>query len=752
MNPDPNPVVKSVSSPKLTHKPIQPFSEDVSTEFTKQQEFEYNNNKKYLVQCIFSSTELLSKLFDYLNDYSDAAPYLWTNAHFTKNDEDKNVIKEPRLFVLDTELDIDVERDHMDDVSSKIGEISSRILRSKLSKVIRHLQALLNRVEDTSSKVLITGDLNAGKSTLCNSLVRRKILPEDQQPCTEVFCEVLDSSVNGNQEAVHAIAHNCTYSVSDPKTYTVFPISALQTLVYETDNWGMLKVYIDDGRPACESLLHNGIMDVALIDAPGLNTDSMKTTSVFACQEEIDVIVFVVNAENHFTLSATEFLRNASVEKSHIFIVVNKFDNIRDKQRCKRIILSQIEGLSRETYNEADDLIHFISCKSLQQDADSDFGKEQKQAFSTMESALRSFILENRSKSKLAPVRKYLMNLTADCLLISEKNLERLELFAEKLSETIDKAKPQLEETESNRSQVLSETEELVESTVNDVSKHTRVVLQDALDSLDTCAHIKYPGFLFAYQYALQVRDNMRSYLQEKLILCEDFSREQTTATVQRIHSTTLKYFPNFLAPRFKAKNMFAKTHKLQLQKHFVFDIDILDFIDLDVTERIGTWGASLSTLGLLLGRYLLSYASVTGVALPVISSLQNINPARLFIPVAGLSIAAFLAYIIHDIPRALPMKLSRKIHRSLRRSDFTHNTSVWLSLETRKVLGFPLEELRRLFQQQHKQQTQRLEEATRDTRMCKYARDFFTDMKNRATNMERRLSNIQLEGCIIKY
>jgi mitofusin len=29
----------------------------------------------------------------------------------------------------------------------------------------------------------------------------------------------------------------------------------------------------------------------------------MKTTALFSKQEEIDVIVFIVNAENHFTLS-----------------------------------------------------------------------------------------------------------------------------------------------------------------------------------------------------------------------------------------------------------------------------------------------------------------------------------------------------------------------------------------------------------------------------------------------------------------
>jgi mitofusin len=46
-----------------------------------------------------------------------------------------------------------------------------------------------------------------------------------------------------------------------------------------------------------------GVVDISLIDSPGLNIDGVKTMALFAQQEEIDVVVFVVNAANHFTLS-----------------------------------------------------------------------------------------------------------------------------------------------------------------------------------------------------------------------------------------------------------------------------------------------------------------------------------------------------------------------------------------------------------------------------------------------------------------
>jgi mitofusin len=62
----------------------------------------------------------------------------------------------------------------------------------------------------------------------------------------------------------------------------------------------MIKLYLADTRAPSESLLNNGGVDIALFDAPGLNRGSLKTTAVFARQEEIDVVVFVVSSENPF--------------------------------------------------------------------------------------------------------------------------------------------------------------------------------------------------------------------------------------------------------------------------------------------------------------------------------------------------------------------------------------------------------------------------------------------------------------------
>lgn len=180
------------------------------------------------------------------------------------------------------------------------GSIAA-LLDGKISTSIKHLLSLRDRIEDTASKVLITGDLNAGKSTFCNALLRRKVLPEDQQPCTAIFCEVLDARENSGVEEVHAVHKKVTYDRNDESTYDVFPLQQLENIVVDNETYTQCKIYVKDSRSIDESLLNNGVVDIALIDAPGLNSDTTKTTAIFARQEEIDVVVFVVSAANHFT-------------------------------------------------------------------------------------------------------------------------------------------------------------------------------------------------------------------------------------------------------------------------------------------------------------------------------------------------------------------------------------------------------------------------------------------------------------------
>lgn len=325
--------------------------------------------------------------------------------------------------------------------------VSSHFIALKLTDAISHLDRLSSRILDTRSRVLVTGDLNAGKSTFVNAILRRECLPSDQQPCTALFAEVIDAQQNHGIKEVHGITDPAAYNQVDSTTFKRFDVQHLRSVVEDNEEgFELLKVYCRDQRERQQSLLHNGILlfldfpgivDISLIDSPGLNIDSMKTTALFAQQDEIDVVVFVVNAENHFTLSGREFLHIAGKEKAFIFIVVNRFDQIKRRvDRCRREILDQIKEISPYTFEDSENLVHFVSARQcLQETPDNPASMTD---FLKLENCLRSFVLEKRSKSKLYPAKMYLKNLLSDIILISQYNADQCVQESDKILEEIN--------------------------------------------------------------------------------------------------------------------------------------------------------------------------------------------------------------------------------------------------------------------------------------------------------------------------
>lgn len=419
--------------------------------------------------------------------------------------------------------------------NNELYDSSARLLNEKLSSCIQHLEKLNTRVSDTSSKVLVTGDLNSGKSTLVNALLKREILPVDQQPCTSIFCEVLSTS-DASDTVVHAIKDITSYDEQNDTTYHTLEARHLYNVLTEEEQpYKMLKIYSPrDLAITQESLLHNGLIDIALIDSPGLNTDSIKTTAVFAREEEIDVVVFVVSAENHFTLSGKEFLWNAANEKTHIFIVVNRFDNIRDKERCKRLILEQIKQLSPATYDRADDLVHFVSAGHQVNAPD----------FIKLEQKLRSFVLHNRMGSKLSPAKNYLANVLRDLYFISTVNESKSE---ETLNTCIHNLQnnflPGYSTLIDVKNTLQHDLQELKETSIRTLEQRTSSSLYACTSDKVLDANIQsiqYPGLFLSWQYAQDIADSLSSKLQDDLRTVENHAREDTIACLKEMNTVTV--------------------------------------------------------------------------------------------------------------------------------------------------------------------------------------------------------------------
>ncbi|KAJ6621327.1 hypothetical protein B0H10DRAFT_1790275 [Mycena sp. CBHHK59/15] len=668
----------------------------------------------------------------------------------------------------------------------------AHLLDDRLSSSIAHIDKLRLRVQDTSSKVLVTGDLNAGKSTLVNALLRRQVMPVDQQPCTTAFCEVHDATENGGVEAVHIVKEGATYNLADESTYTKGAIEDLEEIVAEHETKGsehLLKVYLV-GKDK-DSLLSNGTVNISLIDAPGLNRDSLKTTALFARQEEIDVVVFVVSAENHFTLSAKEFLWTASNEKAYLFIVVNKYDMIRNKDKCRRVVLEQIKGLSPRTWEDSSDLVHFVDSASASDAKNAE--DPEAFAFEEMEAALRSFVLVKRSKSKLQPVETFLLNLLSDIELLASANKLVAEVELAQARAELAEAKPVLEKMRSGRDKLEEGLEAVEEEGVSKASAKAKKVIGDALEQVGngkpfgTLRLPSYPGLLAVWDYARDVRKTLLESLDLSVKMAEDEARTITSEGVVHIKDLGEEHLPAgversrrifmpeamFSAVRrgksisggkgtLKSRNdnavvVAGGVHGLGIGLASRPDMQETTFLDLfdvnhqfwvhfgDASESKSTNSDSnagaLSIVGVGVGALTMVGGQAIGVRgviegiVRLTDFFGNESARKWALPVVGAVTIGAVVYVVLELPSSIPRTVGLRIKASVeadQEKQWEAEHSVRIGRETRKVLRLASWDLRERFRGAMEERGKKVKNAEEGETRALKAQEWFGSVGNR--------------------
>ncbi|KAG7088769.1 hypothetical protein E1B28_012735 [Marasmius oreades] len=664
----------------------------------------------------------------------------------------------------------------------------ANLLDDRIESSLSHVDKLRLRVEDTSSKVLVTGDLNAGKSTFVNALLRREVMPVDQQPCTTAFCEVHDAAENQGKEEVHIIKDGAVYDIHDESTFTRASLSELEDIVGDNeDSERLLKLYLADTRTPSESLLNNGVVDISLIDAPGLNRDSLKTTALFARQEEIDVVVFVVSAENHFTLSAREFLINASKEKAYLFIVVNKYDQIKNKDKCRKLVLEQIKALSPRTYEDAEDLVHFVDSAAALQPYTAN------PSFDDLESSLRSFVLVKRSKSKLQPVSTYLSNLLCDVDLLAGANAIVANSELEQANAELSQVKPVLEKMKAGRDALEDGLDAVEEEGTSAANVRTKSVLNFALKRVEqgrlgvdkpAVAMPSYPGLLGVWNYARDVRRALIASIDAAVKLAEDEARLITVGGVEKIKSLADSHLPDGVERNkrvFVPEAMFSAVrrgksamksrrtsshgnavvaggvHNLGIGLAHRADLLETTFLDLfDVHHQfwlyfgdghsaqkeedsptptaLGLVSVGVGALTMVGGQAVGAKGVIEGL-IRVTDLFGNESVKKWAAPVLGAVTIGLTAYLVLELPNSIPKTIGRRVKASILRdhgeeeTSFIDTHSERISRETRKVLRLASWDLRGRFSNALDERGQQVKEKEELARKASTAKVFFTGM-----------------------
>ncbi|KAI8987490.1 hypothetical protein BDF20DRAFT_815517 [Mycotypha africana] len=655
-----------------------------------------------------------------------------------------NTFEQPRLIPNHLNvLALNLKMGHSEtDISNLESKSVAHLLDEKLKTSLAYLDKLSNRVSDTSSKVLVTGDLNSGKSTFVNALLKREVLPVDQQPCTSIFCEVLDANLVGGVEQLHGIFDPNRYNVNEPATYHKLEMRHLYKIITDDyEPYAMLKLYTKDARTTQESLLHNGVVNIALIDSPGLNTDSVKTTAVFARQEEIDVVVFVVSAENHFTLSGKEFLWNAANEKTHIFIVVNRFDSIRDKERCKRLILEQIRQLSPATYADADDLVHFVSAGNV--DLEPGSYKLDAPEFARLEQRLRAFVLENRTKSKLLPAKNYLVNLLSDINILSEASEKKSSEDYTAATAELERDLPAYQHLLKVRDHLLDQVEKVAETTVSSIQRHAQNRLNQAVEHVsDAIRQIEYPGIFLIWQYAQDVADSMVQTLIKEVRQEEQCARQETSNCLDRLHAMGSEHLGEY--------DMTADVNKMcvKYKEHrLMISVEATDFFDLVFDEKLSGAALSMGALTMVGGR-MLGFKDAVSSIWSVSNMLGNHNNLRRWVvPAVGIASVGLIVYVVSDMRNAVERKLAKKFKQAVQEANYVEGQSSRIARESRKVLRIEGWEIQNKIQKAIEQKEQKRNETKEAAALSKETAEYFNTILVKSTLLLDKVQAVQCDS-----
>ncbi len=186
-------------------------------------------------------------------------------------------------------------------------ERSTQVLVEKIS-------SLINEIEEFKVYVPLIGPFNAGKSSLLNAYLEKKLLPVDQVPTTALAAEL------HYDEYERIIVH-----FLDGKTETV-EINEVEKIDGADNNIFYLEFYLNDNK-----LLANG--DVILVDMPGLDSNIENHTK--AIQNYINrgsYFILVLNSKYQLENSVYKFIDELVKNKRNYSIVLTRKESLMDKE------------------------------------------------------------------------------------------------------------------------------------------------------------------------------------------------------------------------------------------------------------------------------------------------------------------------------------------------------------------------------------------------------------------------------------
>lgn len=583
----------------------------------------------------------------------------------------------------------------------------------------KYLDRLSHRLLDPHCRILVTGDVNVGKSTFLNALFREHIFPTDQQPCTCTFCELFIINSTEKETIVHAIPHLDDYNPTNPITFDSITLPELNIIMkMELCPYVWFKIQVP---------FHTfDQIPLTFIDSPGLNHDRIQTTALFAKQQDIDVILLLIHAANHLTLSSIEFLQSASKEKQFIFIIVNKMDEITHPEHCKRLILQQISQILPHTFDSANELVHFLSSKD-QLDGKSTLWSTE--AFHHFQQSLKRFVYEHRIRSKLLPIKTFIQNLLSEYSIL----ISNIISITESNIRDIDKLlsiHPSIDRLESIKEHLVQSLDEQCDKCIDDIWKYCQKKLKDFEDNIRI--HVPWPGLFKYNSYLIEVNSYVNQKIQDQLKECQSFAIDSCTKCSKRLSDIAFNHAPEVFTV--------IDIGTIEFEPCAVYTLSIWSFIP-SWKEISSYWFRKATQSGLFISGIQLFNVLYQGTEIK--SRIRELVPLKAMIVVTGVVI---FTRLISDIRSLFIDKSCTLLQSYLSRDQWSQRQTMNIIQTSRRYLKKPSWHYQHMLHQKlFDHQRIHNENALLRTRLLGQFNDFASH-QNTLQTLKKRIESIFIE------
>lgn len=217
-----------------------------------------------------------------------------------------------------------------DDISQKVVNVFTKLQEGPMDEFrTPQLKKAFENISSTVFPIQVIGTMSAGKSTLINALLGRKLMPSKNQACTDKITEILDN----DSEQFHAWVQD-----ADGNTIEEYPDLTYDIMRQLNDNntGKVRKVLVEGNIP----FLTSEDTALKLIDTPGTNNaqnQEHKNTTYRALESSSNsLVIYILNTQTLQTNDDDNLLRYVAEQirkggkqvRDRFLFVVNKIDEL----------------------------------------------------------------------------------------------------------------------------------------------------------------------------------------------------------------------------------------------------------------------------------------------------------------------------------------------------------------------------------------------------------------------------------------